>query len=263
MLFLPLPERTFAMEPLNKSTELLKALIVEDELAISNLLKIHLVQNQFSVRQAETAEAGWQELQNNNYDLCLLDWMLPGSLQGIDLLKKIRQEKPNLKIMMVTAKADPESIVQGIEAGADDYLVKPFDARVLLARIRNMIRHGTNVDTSVQRESSHTVEHDGLKINFSKYIVIYKNEPVHLTPSEFKLLSALFKARGQVLSRDQLIDQIQGEDVSVTGRTIDTHIFSLRKKVGEWSDHVETIRGVGYRILTDINHRTEQTEDSK
>lgn len=220
------------MEQVNKvlDNNQLHALIVEDEPAISNLLKIHLLQNQFEVDQAFSAEEGIQKLQHMNYDLCLLDWMLPGSLQGIDLLKKMRHQQPKLKIMMVTAKADPESIVAGIEAGADDYLTKPFDARVLIARIRNMIRKHSSDESITQHSSSTLAEHDGLSFDFSKHIVSYKNDPVHLTPSEFKLLAALFRAQGHVLSRDQLIDQIQGEDVSVTGRTIDTHIFALRKR---------------------------------
>lgn len=238
----------------------LRALIIEDEPAISNLLRLHLLQNQFSVQQVSTAELGLAELQKNKYDLCLLDWMLPGVLQGIDLLKQVRKSDHQLRIMMVTAKADPESIVEGIEAGADDYLTKPFDARVLMARVRNMIRHQNDDSARLNEDDINVLSHDGLEIDFSKHIVTYEQQSIHLTPSEFKLLAALFKARGHVLSRDQLIDQIQGEDVSVTGRTIDTHIFSLRRKVGAWADHVETIRGVGYRILIDKNNRTEGPE---
>lgn len=275
------------MDPLSLPPKY-SALIVEDEQAISNLLKLHLVENNFVVDQSYTAEAGFAALGAKKYDLCLLDWMLPGGMQGIDLLKRIRQNNSDLKVIMVTAKANPESIVEGIEAGADDYLTKPFDARVLLARIKNLLKQRSGLsnlakqDPSAEMQSStvgsqgstvgsqssvvvsrnsaiesQVMSYDGLEIDFEKYLVKFQGEEIHLTPSEYKLLGSLVNARGKVLTRDQLIDQIQGEDVSVTGRTIDTHIFALRKKLKEWSEYIETIRGVGYRILVDTKHRTE------
>ncbi len=236
-----------------------KAMVVEDEAAIAQLLKIHLTQLGFDVEAFHDAESAFVQLQNKTYDLCLLDWMLPG-VQGVDFLKKIRPMHKNLKIMMVTAKADPESIITGLESGADDYLPKPFDAGVLLARVRHLMRR-TQMEQSLQNQIGNRVSEkkqnnfpeqvtvDELTIHFTKHIVNYQNKDIHLTLSEFKLLEALFKAQGMVLTREQLIDSIQGEDVSVTGRTIDTHVFALRKKIGVWAKHIETIRGVGYRIL--------------
>jgi two-component system, OmpR family, phosphate regulon response regulator PhoB len=243
-----------------------KAIVVEDEVAISQLLKINLSQQGFDVTVCNDAESASVKLQQSHFDLCLLDWMLPG-VQGVDFLKKIRPQQKSLKIMMVTAKADAESVVTGLEAGADDYLPKPFDAKVLAARVRHLMRR-LQFEQQLQKNSETSIAKNApvfpdqfnfadLSIHFTRHSVSYQGQDVHLTPSEFKLLSSLVKAQGQVLTRDQLISLIQGEDVTVTGRTIDTHIFALRKKIGAWSRYIETIRGVGYRILISTSDTTE------
>ncbi len=249
-----------------------KALVVEDEVAIAELLKIHLSQLGFAVEICHSAEAAFVLLQTKQFEICLLDWMLPG-IQGVDFLKKIRPQYSQLKIMMVTAKADAESIVMGLEFGADDYLAKPFAAKVLVVRVRNLMRRLQNeeklrikislleisrLDIKKEDEFPDQVVFDGLTIHFAKHTVKYLNETVQLTRSEFKLLAALYKAQGFVLTRQQLINLIQGEDISVTGRTIDTHIFTLRKKIGSWSKYIETIRGVGYRILISTDDASEE-----
>ncbi len=233
-----------------------RAIIIEDEAAIANLLKIHLRESGFEVDVFGDAETAFSGMQLKSYQLCLLDWMLPG-VQGIDFLKRIRPQNHEIKIMMLTAKADPDSIVQGLEAGADDYLTKPFEAKVFNARVRNLVRriqYEQNIK-GVSKEGGESsivpdeISIDKATINFKKHFVKNDGVQVHLTPSEFKLLAALFQVQGQVLTREQLINRIQGEDVSVTGRTIDTHVFALRKKMGAWAAHIETIRGVGYRVL--------------
>ena len=248
MLFLLFPEKMCGMD------QMINAIVVEDEASIAQLLKIHLKESGFDVDVFRDAESAFAGLQIKNYQLCLLDWMLPG-LQGIDFLKRIRPSHPELKVLMLTAKADPESIVQGLESGADDYLTKPFEAKVFTARVRNLMRryeYENQLRKDGPKNAGVDVEEitiDQASIHFKKHYVKNKGVDIHLTPSEFKLLASLFKAQGQVLTRKQLIDQIQGEDVSVTGRTIDTHVFALRKKMGDWATHIETIRGVGYRIL--------------
>lgn len=235
-----------------------RALVVEDDAAISQLLKLNLVQLGFEADIASSSEAALLQLRQKKYDLCLLDWMLPG-MQGVDLLKVIRPQYKALKVIMVTAKADADSIVTGFECGADDYLTKPFEGKVLGARVRNLMRRLQN--ESKEGASPELLLHNELSVDFSRHIVKYQNSEIHLTPSEFKLLAELVKARGKVLTRDQLIDLIQGGDVTVTGRTIDTHVFALRKKIGAWSKHIETIRGVGYRILLAANDHSEPSED--
>lgn len=225
------------------------ALIVEDEPAIAQLFRIQLSKLGFIVDVCQNSEDALELIKLKKYDFCILDWMLPG-MQGVELLKKIKAGFPAIRVMMVTAKADADSIVFGLDAGADDYLTKPFDSQVLVARIRNIMRRSQNAEID-------KVDFDGLSINYSKYEVKLNDEIINLTPSEFKLLSALLKANSVVLTRDNLIEQVQGQDIAVTGRTIDTHIFSLRKKIGPWSEHIETIRGVGYRILISNDDVTE------
>ncbi len=231
-------------------------LIIEDETSISELLKMTLQDSYFQnynlkIEQVQSCEQARFLFQNQKYDLVLLDWMLPGE-QGIDLLRAIKSsqsENATASFLMMTAKTDTESVVQGLEAGADDYVTKPFDFQVLKARIKNILQR--KVMSQQQLQPKDQVSYMGLEIDFAKVTVVLNQEAIHLTPSEFKLLGFLLKSQGRVLTRDQLIDLIQGQDVSVTGRTIDTHVFSLRKKLGAWSDHIETIRGVGYRVMAE------------
>lgn len=249
-------------QQINEYIKLQRAMVVEDDAAIAQLLKIHLTQLGFQVDVQHDADKAEKALLAQPYALCLLDWMLP-TTQGIDFLKTNRSQLKGTMVMMVTAKADADSIVSGLEYGADDYLTKPFDAKVLVARVRQLMRRRLNEEKLLAAHAPQAanapieLSFDGLSIDVAKHIVKVNDVEVHLTPSEFKLLAELFKARGQVLTRDRLIDLIQGQDVTVTGRTIDTHIFALRKKIGAWSKHIETIRGVGYRILISVQDSTE------
>ncbi len=222
-------------------------LIIEDEPAIAELVALTIREFDANIEKTFSAEQAIFLLQNKSYDLILADWMLPG-LQGIDLVKAVKSKNPEQLILMITAKADSDSIVMGLEAGADDYVSKPFDPRILAARVKNLLRRKQTEAQAQVLGSTEVFELDGLKFDYGRVEVTLKQNPIHLTPSEFKLLGFLLKSQGRVLTRDQLIDLIQGEDVTVTGRTIDTHIFALRKKLLEWSEHIETIRGVGYRV---------------
>lgn len=224
-------------------------LIVEDEHQIADLIELTLKPLDIPCEKVSSVELAETKIAAGAYSLILLDWMLPQK-QGIDYLSELNQNPQFQKTqkMMITAKGDPDSIVRALESGADDYVVKPFVPDVLLARVRNLLRRHTMMTEKVDLAERETLEHLGLFIDFGKVEVRVGEEMIHLTPSEFKLLGFLLKSRGKVLSRDQLIDLIQGHDVSVTGRTIDTHVFALRKKLGTWADNIETIRGVGYRV---------------
>jgi len=232
-----------------------KILIIEDEIAIADLIAITLQSFDLNVQidKAASVESSISFIESKIYDAIIVDWMLPG-IQGIDFIRQIKQNNTDQMILMVTAKSDPDSIVKALECGVDDYVTKPFEPAVLNARLKNLLKRAEQIqklaylNNQNQLGSSEVIELNGLKIDYGRVELDLNGTLIHLTPSEFKLLGYLLKSQGRVLSRDQLIDLIQGEDVSVTGRTIDTHIFALRKKLADWADHIETIRGVGYRV---------------
>jgi DNA-binding response OmpR family regulator len=224
-------------------------LVVEDETEIRELIALHLLRQGFKVTECDNVSDAIEQLEKKKFDVILLDWMLPG-LSGMDLLGFLKDKEIDARVLMVTAKTDPADIVQGLESGADDYLTKPFDPAILMARVRAVMRRVPKKDSTDTQEEL-TV--GPLYINFRTYDVMLNNEKLHLTPSEFKLLGIMIQNQGRVLTRDNLIENIQGEGVNVIGRTIDTHVFGLRKKLGSWGDRIETIRGVGYRVKTESN----------
>jgi two-component system phosphate regulon response regulator PhoB len=224
----------------------IQVMVVEDEQEIRELMALHLLRQGYRVTECASAEEALAEMNTKSYQLFVLDWMLPG-LHGVDILDRIKAKNQNSAVLMVTAKTEPQDIVMGLERGADDYLTKPFNPSVLIARAKALLRRANPKAEEVIKDDSEISIH-GLKMNFKTYEISYNNEPLHLTPSEFKLLGTLVQNHGVVLTREKLIENIQGEGISVVGRTIDTHVFGLRKKLGEWGDRIETIRGVGYRV---------------
>ena len=210
--------------------ELSKILIVEDDATIRTLLEMALLGAGFKeVRSSARGDAGLDEARRMKPDLVLLDLMLPG-LDGFTVAKRIR-ETPELaatRIIMLTARTQSEDIVRGLECGADDYVTKPFDRLVLLARVRAVLRRGLPVTEGI--------DFDGLKIDETNVVATLKGKPLDLTPGEFKLLVRLVAHRGRVFARP------------ADERTVDVQVANLRKKLGKWGDHIETIRGVGYRV---------------
>ncbi len=225
-----------------------KILIIEDEADIALLLKAQI---ESQGHQAEIAYSGLiaKDMINSNmkFDLFLVDWMLP-NLTGIEVCKFIRSNSPTKEtpIIMVTALTQAENIIEGLDSGADDYITKPFDMDILLARVRAQLR---------RKESSknpNLIQVKDLIIDLAKCSVKIQNTEISLTHTEFRILSLLAKESGKVFTREQLIKIIIGQDVHVTNRTIDTHVAGLRKKLGLYSEIVKTIRGIGYRFI-DIN----------
>lgn len=224
-----------------------RILVVEDEKEIRELMALHLLRQGYKVRECGSAEEALSEIQRESYPLIVLDWMLPG-LSGVDVIEALKNRDAHPSVLMVTARTEPADIVHGLERGADDYLTKPFEPGVFLARVKALLRRSQLRAGNDGARPPRLVHIDGLNVNFDSYEVQLAGEKLHLTPSEFKLLAAMLHNRGKVLTRDQLIDQIQGEGISVVGRTVDTHVFGLRKKLGSWGENIETIRGVGYRV---------------
>ncbi len=232
-----------SVAPANETHQIL---VVEDESEIRELIDLHLRREGLRVDSVSSVEEARQLMAKNQYALLALDWMLPGE-SGVELARSVRLQHTGAEtaILMVTAKAEAHDIVAGLEAGADDYLTKPFDPSVLLARVRALLRRNR---PGVAGEKSSRIQLGALSIDSETYEVRCGSEPLQLTPSEFKLLLTLAQNRGRVLTRDSLIEHVQGEGVSVVGRTVDTHVFGLRKKLGDCADLIETVRGVGYRV---------------
>lgn len=227
-------------------------LVVEDDNEIRDLICLQLKKDNYVIDEAASGELALQKIKKEKYDLLIMDWMLPG-LSGIEVTKALKaraiqtehlQDIHNTPILMVTAKSEPQDIVKGLESGADDYVTKPFDLNVLKARVKALLRR-TPGDAA---KDESIVKIGGLRLDKKSHAVSCDGVDVQLTLSEFKLLSALVASSGAVLTRDRLIEQIQGEGVSVIDRTVDTHVFGLRKKLGTCSDLIETVRGIGYRI---------------
>ena len=228
-----------------------RVLIVEDEQDIRDLMSFHLSKQNMEVEVADNGKVAYDKLLKNKYDLIVMDWMIP-EVSGLDLVSWIRKKEHiqyKTPVLMVTAKSDPESIVLGLETGADDYMVKPFDFNVLRARVKNLLERAKRIHEAQKKHKSASLLSMGeLTLNKDSHEVKVGGKVIELTYSEFRMLEMLIFNQGRVLSRKQITSFIQGEDVVVAGRTIDTHISSLRKKLGVYGDKIETIRGVGYRV---------------
>ena len=224
-----------------------RVLVIEDEADVRDLIVLHLKREGFEVSAVDDGEKGVKHFEGAAPDLAVVDWMLPG-MSGLDVTKWIHENRKGLPILMVTARADSADIVRGLESGADDYVTKPFEIPVFLARVRSLLRRAKQAIAPTDAGAPKKLRVGDLELNTETYDVATGTEKLNLTPSEFKLLKALMLNQGRVLSRDRLIELVQGEGVTVVDRAIDTHVFGLRKKLGSAADFVETIRGVGYRM---------------
>lgn len=228
-----------------------RVLVVEDEMEIRQLIVMHLRREGFEVDELSDGEQARQVLSTNTYDLVILDWMLP-SLSGLEICRWLRKRgnSPTTPVLFVTAKTEPEHVASGLDAGADDYVSKPFDTLVLMARVNALLRRQDWLQsrTNAATSSPGILSLGELVMDTQSYEVSLQNQKLELTRSEFRLLETLLANQGKVLSRESLIGEIQGENVNVVGRTVDTHVFGLRKKLGPYGEMIETIRGVGYRV---------------
>jgi DNA-binding response OmpR family regulator len=222
-------------------------LVIEDEQDIRDLISFQLKSEGHSVTAVESADRAISVIERGEkIDLFIIDWMLPGAMNGLEFTKKLKSHKDhkNVPIIMITALTQADNIVAGLDAGADDYMTKPFDLNVLQARVRVQLR-----DHAPVAKDNETIYDFGLlKIESEKCRVFVAGEEINLTSTEFKILLLLAEKPGHVYTREQFINNIQGDNIFVTGRTIDTHIAGLRKKMGEAANMIETIRGIGYRF---------------
>jgi two-component system phosphate regulon response regulator PhoB len=220
-----------------------RILIVEDEPAIAELIAVNLRHNGFQPVWAIDAETAQRELDEILPDAILLDWMLPGE-SGLALARKWRASARTkaVPILMLTARGDEADRVAGLDAGADDYIVKPFSPRELLARIRAVLRR------RVPEASGGVVKMGDLQLDADTHRVSLLDKPLKIGPTEFKLLQYLMRHPERVHSRGSLLDKVWGDHVYIEERTVDVHVKRLRESLGEAGNMIETVRGAGYRF---------------
>lgn len=224
-------------------------LVVDDDEALAEMVGIVLAQDGFETAICETGDQAADAFRTHQPDLILLDFMLPG-MNGIEVCTQIRQES-DVPIIMLTAKSDTEDVVRGLEAGADDYIAKPFKPAELLARVRARLR------PKEEHSKGHLLV-GGLEIDLAGHTVSRGGENISLTPLEFDLLANLAQQPGQVMTRESLLDNVWGYEKSVDSRLVNVHIQRLRSKIEQDPENpqiVLTVRGVGYKAVSDKSHR--------
>ncbi len=231
-----------------------RILIVDDEENILELLKYNLEKNGFEVVPKDNGEDAIEEMEKEDFDLVLLDLMLPG-INGLEILKFIRGHDriKNTPVIMLTAKNEEIDTVLGLEMGADDYIGKPFGVHELLARVKALLRRNDRINIKKEEYNEfEIIDIDDIKINKTTQEVTIKGENVELTLKEFEVLYLLSKNKGRVFGRDYLLEKIWGYDYLGETRTVDVHIRNLRKKIEEDDKnpkHIKTVRGIGYKYV--------------
>jgi two-component system phosphate regulon response regulator PhoB len=220
-----------------------RILIVEDEAPIAELISVNLRHNGFQPVWAMDSESAQRELDEILPDVILLDWMLPGE-SGLTLARRWRSSSRTkaVPILMLTARGDEADRVAGLDAGADDYIVKPFSPRELLARIRAVLRR------RVPESNGGAVKMGDLQLDADTYRVTWQDKQVKVGPTEFKLLHYLMRHPERVHTRGMLLDKVWGDHVYIEERTVDVHVKRLRESLGGAGSMIETVRGAGYRM---------------
>lgn len=229
-------------------------LIIEDEREIAALLAMHLERHGYVPIQAFDGKLAFAALEKITPCLILLDLMLP-DISGLDICKKLKQadETKNIPIIIVSALSEESDIVTGLELGASDYVPKPFSPKVLLARIRSVLRRAKQPEVS-----SNTISMGKITIDNDRHEVNCGGKQLQLTPSEYGILYYLMVRPGFVRTRDQMTQSLHGHNATLTSRTIDVHMNSLRRKLGQHADIIETVRGIGYRMVEPDTEELEQ-----
>ena len=224
-------------------------LIVDDEAAIRDMLRMALELAGFSCFEAENSQQAYTLAVDERPDIVLLDWMLPGG-SGLELLRRFRRGEATseLPVIMLTAKTAEDNLIQGLDAGADDYITKPFAPRELIARISALLRRSSGT------ASEDRMEINKLVLDGDSRRIFIAEQPVEMGPTEFNLLQFFMSHPERAYTRSQLLDQVWGANVYVEERTVDVHIRRLRKALqapgGDYSKLIQTVRGTGYRFST-------------
>lgn len=221
-----------------------RILVVDDELDLLELVRFNLSQAGFEVETAATGREALERLEASPPDLVILDLMLP-DVSGNDICRQIRGDPAlaELPIVMLTAKSEEVDRVVGFELGADDYVAKPFSPRELTLRVRAVLRRRASAPGP-----GRSIERGMLRVDPERHRCFVQEQEIELTAKEFRLLATLMSRPGRVMTRERLLDEVWGSEITVTSRTIDTHLKRLREKLGPAGDLIETVRGVGYRF---------------
>lgn len=220
-------------------------LVIEDDEDILELISYHLTREGYQVTGFSSGEDGLRAARAKLPNLILLDLMLPG-VDGLEICKLLKADAKTrqIPILMVSAKGEDADVVTGLELGAEDYVVKPFSPKVLVARVRAVLRRKAK---PIADDRAVVTMHD-MVIDPGRHQVLLKNRPIELTVTEFGILRLLAGRPGWVFTRYQIVSEVRGDDVMVTDRTVDVQIVGLRKKLGAFGKYIETVRGVGYRM---------------
>jgi len=222
-----------------------KIWLVEDEEDILALVYYNLEKEKYSVTGFQSSEEMFSALGKDSPDLFVLDVMLPG-MDGFEACRRLKKDErfARIPILILTARSEESDIISGFELGADDYLSKPFSPRILIARVKALLRRA-NLKSAGARDK---IVFDDIIIDNDRHEVFVEGKPISLTSTEFKILTLLIGKQGWVFSRDQIITAVHDDVISVTDRTVDVQIVSLRKKLGNKQSLIKTVRGVGYKL---------------
>jgi len=220
---------------------MIKVLVIEDHEEIRDLISYNLGKENFETICFDNANEGLIHLENNEVEIILLDLMLPG-LKGMQFLQIVRNNKKysGVPIIIISAKNTEQDIINGLEMGADDYLTKPFSIKILIAKINAILRRNPAIKSKI-------ISINGINIDTNNYVVTVDGEEVTLTNKEYELLQLLLKHPKRVFTRNQILNAVWGYESDVYTRTVDTHVSSLRKKLGEKGSFIKSVPKIGYR----------------
>lgn len=223
-----------------------KILVVDDEEDLRELVRYNLIRDGFKVVCSASGEDALKRISDVNFDLVLLDLMLPG-IDGLEVAKTLKKDPrtDQIPLIMLTAKGEESDIVTGLELGADDYITKPFSPRVLSARVKAVLRRKDRQP----EDKDYIIRIHEFVIDSGRREVAVEGKVIDLTFTEFQVLQFLATNPGWVFTRTQIVDAVRGEGYAVTDRSVDVQIVGLRKKLGRFGNYIETVRGVGYRFL--------------
>jgi two-component system phosphate regulon response regulator PhoB len=220
-------------------------LVVEDEEDIAELVRYNLSAAEFEPTLCYSSHEALKFLRSQTPEVILLDLMIPG-MDGIQLCHTLKQDNKtkSTPIIMLTAKSEESDIIRGLEAGADDYITKPFSPKVLIARVKSVLRRSRRKEPM----ASDPIEFGTIKIHSGRHEVFVSGKKLDLTKTEFQILRHLVTHPGWVFTRSQIVNAVQGENYAVTDRSVDVQIVGLRRKLGQDGELIETVRGIGYRF---------------